>query len=397
MKNKTRHIAKVAFGMLLATSCNTASAQTNNVGIGTNSPDASAILELQATDKGILIPRTDTNLVIAPATGLLIYETADNTFYYFDGTYWVAFGSGTPGPPGADGALNAWSLTGNSGTSPPTNFIGTTDANDWVIQTNGSERVRVMSGGRIGVNMSAPVYQLDVLAPTYGIRSETTGLLTTSIYGHNSNATNGYGIAGQADGSSPFTSVGVKGIAENGGDALQTDGPSHFNVDGQDFNFQVEGLTDVNLFYGDAGNDRIGIGTASPSEKLDVVGNVEFSGSLEPNALPGNTGQALLSAGANTAPTWGPDLTGLGEISVWIYPPTDLNNNTTYQLTGTVPGCTSTSAVSVNLLGDWTVSPGNDITIHHVEARTGAVRFIVENNSNTITYLGMDFVISIIR
>ena len=62
-------------------------AQNNNVGIGTNTPDASAILELQSNDKGFLIPRTDTTLVTTPATGLLIYQTANNTFYYFDGAF----------------------------------------------------------------------------------------------------------------------------------------------------------------------------------------------------------------------------------------------------------------------------------------------------------------------
>ena len=76
-------------------------AQTNNVGIGTNTPDPSAILDLQATDKGILIPRTDTNLIIAPATGLMIFETGDNSYYYFDGIWWRAIGAGS-GPPGDD-------------------------------------------------------------------------------------------------------------------------------------------------------------------------------------------------------------------------------------------------------------------------------------------------------
>jgi hypothetical protein len=32
----------------------------NNVGIGTIAPNASALLDLSATDKGFLIPRTDT-------------------------------------------------------------------------------------------------------------------------------------------------------------------------------------------------------------------------------------------------------------------------------------------------------------------------------------------------
>ena len=111
---------------------------------------------------------------------------------------------------------------------------------------------------------------MDVSAATLGIRSETSGLLTTSIYGHNTNATNGYGIVGKSDGSSPFTSVGIKGIAENGGDALQTDGPSHLNVDAQDFDFQMEGLTDANLLFGDASTDRIGIGSNTPTAKLYV-------------------------------------------------------------------------------------------------------------------------------
>ena len=83
-------------------------AQNNNVGIGTNVPDASAILELQANDKGILIPRTDTALIIAPATGLLIFQTTDTTFYYFDGANWRTIGSGGPqGPSGLSGATGS--------------------------------------------------------------------------------------------------------------------------------------------------------------------------------------------------------------------------------------------------------------------------------------------------
>lgn len=55
----------------------------NNMGIGTLNPDPSALLDLTATDKGILIPRlSDTGNVPVPiATGLLIYQTSDNTFY----------------------------------------------------------------------------------------------------------------------------------------------------------------------------------------------------------------------------------------------------------------------------------------------------------------------------
>ena len=46
------------------------------------------------------------------------------------------------------------------------------------------------------------------------------------------------------------------------------------------FNVRIEGDTDANLFYTDATNDKVGLGTASPAEKLDVVGNIKLSGNV---------------------------------------------------------------------------------------------------------------------
>lgn len=60
----------------------------DNVGIGTVTPDPSALLEVQSIDKGLLIPRTDTLAIPNPATGLLIYTPTDSSFWYFDGIYW---------------------------------------------------------------------------------------------------------------------------------------------------------------------------------------------------------------------------------------------------------------------------------------------------------------------
>jgi len=73
------------------------------VGIGTTSPDASAKLEINATDKGFLPPRvaltsaSDAATITTPAIGLFIYNTAtagtapnDVTpgFYYYGGSQW---------------------------------------------------------------------------------------------------------------------------------------------------------------------------------------------------------------------------------------------------------------------------------------------------------------------
>lgn len=75
----------------------------SQVGIGTITPDPSSLLEVSATDKGILIPKvflgnvTDTMLdgTNTAAAGLLIYNTNASTtggsgvgFYYFNGTTW---------------------------------------------------------------------------------------------------------------------------------------------------------------------------------------------------------------------------------------------------------------------------------------------------------------------
>ncbi|MCH2196552.1 tail fiber domain-containing protein [Kordia sp.] len=47
---------------------------------------------------------------------------------------------------------NDWSVTGNSGTNPTTNFIGTTDANDLAIRTNNTEKVRITTKGQIEIS-----------------------------------------------------------------------------------------------------------------------------------------------------------------------------------------------------------------------------------------------------
>jgi hypothetical protein len=52
------------------------------------------------------------------------------------------------------------------------------------------------------------------------------------------------------------------------------------NEIGAVFNVRIEGDTDANLFFTDATNDKVGVGTASPAEKLDVVGKIKLSDNL---------------------------------------------------------------------------------------------------------------------
>jgi hypothetical protein len=54
-------------------------------------------------------------------------------------------------------AQTTWNLTGNTGTTPGTNYVGTTDSKDLVIKTNATERIRVRTNGYVGVNIAVPL------------------------------------------------------------------------------------------------------------------------------------------------------------------------------------------------------------------------------------------------
>lgn len=56
-----------------------------------STPNSSAMLDVKATDRGMLIPRISTanrDLIPSPATGLLIYNATTDHFNYFNGSYW---------------------------------------------------------------------------------------------------------------------------------------------------------------------------------------------------------------------------------------------------------------------------------------------------------------------
>ena len=54
-----------------------------------------------------------------------------------------------------------------------------------------------------------------------------------------------------------------------------------FNESSADVDFRIEGNGDANLFFSDAGNDRIGIKTSSPSTELHVVGGIKATGGID--------------------------------------------------------------------------------------------------------------------
>lgn len=108
---------KIGIALILSGSSFASMAQISNVGIGTKSPDASAVLDIQSSEKGLLIPRMTKDArdnISNPAEGLIVYQTNDNSgFYYFSQSAWKPL-TGTEANSVATLDVNGWALDGNA-------------------------------------------------------------------------------------------------------------------------------------------------------------------------------------------------------------------------------------------------------------------------------------------
>lgn len=84
-----------------------AGAQGMAVNANGSSADASAMLDVSSTSKGVLVPRmtqAQRNAISSPATGLMIYQTdATAGFYYYNGSAWAGIGGSGGAPTGSAG------------------------------------------------------------------------------------------------------------------------------------------------------------------------------------------------------------------------------------------------------------------------------------------------------
>jgi hypothetical protein len=184
---------------------------SQNVGINATgaSANTSAMLDITSGSSGtlgLLIPRmtqaqrTGIATLPAAAQGLVVYQTDGvQGFYYNTST------TTTPAWSYLNASSAGWSTTGNAGTTAGTNFIGTTDAVDWVIKTNATERMRVSSGGNVGIGITAPTQKLDVQGGNARINNTFLGDVGHGTnwggFSHSSMAsTSGYALLESYDG-----------------------------------------------------------------------------------------------------------------------------------------------------------------------------------------------------
>lgn len=139
---------------------------SQNIGINEDgsTPDASAILDIKASNKGFLMPRltsTQRNSIASPAVGLTVYDTSTDSFWFFNGTQWEE-GSGKDEQWTVTGG-NIYRATGNVGigASSPINKLHLKEDSpgNLAIQFNGQYVVPVAgnrsSTANIGTSINA--------------------------------------------------------------------------------------------------------------------------------------------------------------------------------------------------------------------------------------------------
>lgn len=209
--------------------CSSLISYAQNVGINATgaAPNASAMLDISSTTKGLLIPRValtaaNSNAPIGATitTSLLVYNTAtagagtnavSPGYYYWDGTKWVSTG-------GSD-----WKITGNAGTTAGTHFLGTTDNISLDFRTNNTIRSRFLNTGQFLVNTTTQLSteQMRVNgASNYAIRADNNST-SDVIWAQNNGNGNGvhasaYGTGDAVYGYAGSTGNGIFGYSTSG-------------------------------------------------------------------------------------------------------------------------------------------------------------------------------------
>jgi trimeric autotransporter adhesin len=257
-----KKILYAVFSLLVCS--NLVNAQSVGISSPYTAPDVSARLDVNATNKGLLIPRvaltslTDKVTIAAPATSLLVYNTnaALGVGYYYNSgstttAAWVKVLTTATG----------WSLTGNAGTSPATNFVGTTNniplrfrSNNGVVGHFSQDNIFLGDSAGIATNEALGYY--NVAVGSLAFNSNDTGANNVAI-----------GAGALISATSDFESVGVGFLALASNDDPYAIGnvnvavgsnAGYSNYDGY-YNTAVGGYSMYSNVSG-VGNTAIGLG-----------------------------------------------------------------------------------------------------------------------------------------
>ena len=299
--------------------------------------DTSAMLDVKSDSLGMLMPRMtmqQRDLILLPATGLMIFQTDSNPGFYYN--------AGTPGAPIWSNIGNTgsqWLLTGNSGTDPAANFIGTTDGSPLTFRVNNELAGRI----EIALQNTSIGYQ-SLNANTTGINNVASGF--QALYSNTS---------------------GVENTA-NGFQSLYHNTTGNGNT--------ANGI--VALYSNTTGTGNTGIGYAALNANTTANGNT----AIGDQALAVNT-----TGDQNTSCGWkalNANTTGYGNSALGVRA---LLNNTT----GHLNTATGTDALYANTSGVVNVADGAEALLSNttgegnVAIGASALNKNTTGNSNTAT------------
>jgi hypothetical protein len=236
-------------------------------GIGTTTPDASAKLEVNSTNKGFLPPRialtalNSASPVTSPATGLLIFNTATTGsipnlvtpgYYYWDGVNakWVRL---------EDKADNL----GDHIATDNIRLNGYYLSND-----GGSEGIRVDNSGNVGIGTNTPTARLNIAGG--GVRIASGMINSSTRPSVNTSTVGNYEIRGVGGGSPQIDGQddGFLRLSAGGG----TNAIEQSSIDLSGYSGTVPDMSS-NIVMRTAGTERVRInnsGTVSITGKLNV-------------------------------------------------------------------------------------------------------------------------------
>lgn len=182
-------------------------------GIGTTTPDASAKLDVTASNKGFLPPRvtltsrTDNSTIPNSATGLLVYNTGTNPnlvagYYYWNGSSWATIATATGS--GVSSSYVRGSRTAAQTTGLSTNgliaFTQVDQSAGQDISLNTSTGQITLAAGRTyRLQAQVPTFQTSAsdARPQFGWYNETTGAYVgSSSASYSGGSSAAYGATG---------------------------------------------------------------------------------------------------------------------------------------------------------------------------------------------------------